>query len=206
MVFDSVPGYSRLSPDPLQCLRKDRPAMLDVVTAFAQDILVVISPVFQCGDHRLVGKYPVAVDDVQVIFPILQEDSNGLRRILSDPVRVAVPAADGRKAADMADDLAEGIRPVPGGTESSLRRGARAADGVILGHRAQVIIRGNDRNQFLDQEAGEAIVNRKTAIITGIRPSAIRLSNTTLAFTNGDRYWVMPSRKIIYGAGFAASY
>src|SRR5690606_10716656 len=115
------------------------PHMGDFVTRAGAAIAVGlgIGPL-QGGEHLLVGEEPVAVLVVQVVAPVLQENAQPTHRTLADQRGVEVATrhqcaclrrrlvADGDIAADEADHVAEGLRPVPGDGE----RGDRAAAGA----------------------------------------------------------------------------
>ena len=81
--------------------------MLDVVAAFAQNIFVVVPAVFQRRRNGLVGKDPVAVDDVEIVFAVLQKDAEGLWRIFPDPIWIAFAAADAYCATSVLSDYSE---------------------------------------------------------------------------------------------------
>src|SRR5712675_869597 len=88
---------------------------------------VVVPAELERRRHGLVGEGPIAPAVVEVGGPVLQEHADGPPGLLADERRVDVAPADAHEAADVADDLAKVVRPLPGRGEGADAAGARAA-------------------------------------------------------------------------------
>src|SRR4051794_17368863 len=97
--------------------------MFAAVFAGAPDGFVVVFCELQGGLHLLIREKPVAMHVVQVIRTILEENANRLGRGFTNQrwINIAAAAAgdvrtkgDAGEAADVADDFAKLIRPLPG--------------------------------------------------------------------------------------------
>ena len=104
--------------------------MLVRVRAVAEFETIVVTSELQRGRHLLVGERPVAELVVEIVRSVLEEHAQRAWSTLADECRVDVPAADIREAADMADDLAEDVRPLPRDGERADAAGAGARDRV----------------------------------------------------------------------------
>src|SRR5437867_9152794 len=105
--------------------------MLVRVTTLAVFEAVVVTPELQRGRHLLVRERPVPELIVEVARAVLQEDADRPDRGLPDERRVDVSAADVREAADVADDLAELIGPLPRHRERGDASRAGAANATV---------------------------------------------------------------------------
>src|SRR5687767_11942310 len=96
-----------LAPEPAQRVGKDRAAVFSTVPAVAEDELMIVAGELQRRGHFLVRERPVAVQIIEIIRAILQEDAERLRLLLrfANEPRVHVAAADIGEAPDEADHL-----------------------------------------------------------------------------------------------------
>src|SRR3954469_3425692 len=90
--------------------------------------LVIIFRKLQCCRHLLIGQKPVAVRIVQVIGSILKKNPDRLWRRLPNQRRINIAAAaagdvwfkrDAGKTADLAEDFAKLVGPLPGDGEGA---------------------------------------------------------------------------------------
>src|SRR5881394_4343218 len=103
---------------------------------------VIILRKLQRRRHLLVGQKPVAMRIVQVIGAILEEHANRLWRSFANQRRIYIATAaagyvwlecDAGKTADLAENFAKLIGPLPGDGKGADSPGARSADGVSFG-------------------------------------------------------------------------
>src|SRR5207302_10312720 len=120
-------------PQPAKRVRQDGAAVQAVVAAVAPGHLVVVALEFQGSCHLLVGEPPVAERIVQVAAAVLQEDADWFFGRLADDAGIAIAAADIGVAADVAQDLAEQVGPLPGDGEGADAARAGAAYGPAGG-------------------------------------------------------------------------
>src|SRR5262245_1418714 len=102
-----------LLPQPGERLRQDGAAVLAAVALLTHDEPVLVALVLQRRLHLEVGQRPAAVLVVEVALAGLEEGADRLPGGLADLARVDVAAADVREAADVAEHLAEQVRPLP---------------------------------------------------------------------------------------------
>ena len=93
--------------------------MLAVVRAITHHEPVVVAREGQRAGHGPVGQRPIAMQVVEVVLAVLQEDPQGLALGLADQGRVGVATADVGEAADLREHLAEMIGPFPGDREGA---------------------------------------------------------------------------------------
>src|SRR5262249_1555420 len=129
-----------VAPQPAQRLRQDGAAVLAVVAAVAHHELVVVLHELQRRGHLLVRQRPVAVQVVEVVLAVLEEDADRLLLRLADHPRIDVAAADVRETADVAEDLAELVRPLPGRREGADAARTGSSDGPAGGVLADVVL------------------------------------------------------------------
>src|SRR3954471_16991027 len=115
-----------IAPDVIDVVA--RPGIVDLVG-------MGVDPV-QGGEHLLVGEKPIAMFVVEIGAAVLEEDADAADRALADHAGIEVAAGDERLtgtrrriadrsvAADLGDDVAERIGPMPGDSEGANRTAA----------------------------------------------------------------------------------
>lgn len=133
--------------------------MFSTMAAIAKNEAMIVAGELQGGSHLLIGQRPVAMEVVEIGGAILQEDAQRFGLLLGFPDQggVDIAAADIRKTADVADDFAEFIRPLPGNGESADAAGGVSADGPAIGVSGDVQPLRGDGEQFFQQKAGVEI-------------------------------------------------
>ena len=136
--------------------------MFTGVAAVAEDGLIVVAGELQRGGHLLGGDEPVAELVIEIVGAILHEhaDRLGVAFGLADHEWVIVAAADVVEAADMAEDFAKSIGPIPGDGEGADAAGADAADGATFRVVGELIGFADFRENLFDQETGVLIGER----------------------------------------------
>src|SRR5260370_20411748 len=122
--------------------------MLAGVTAVAPNGFVVVLPGLERRLHLEVGEIPVAGGGVEIVGGVLEEYADVLLVGLADDARIAVAAANVGEAADVAEDLAEHVGPLPGGGEGADAPGGGAANAAGRGVGAQLVLLA-DLGQYL---------------------------------------------------------
>src|SRR5882757_4413295 len=67
-----------VAPEPAEGVGEDGAALLAGVAAVAEDELIIVAGEFQGGGHVLGAEGPVAVEVVEVVAAVLEEDADGL--------------------------------------------------------------------------------------------------------------------------------
>ncbi len=116
-------------PQPAKRVGQDGAAVLPVVRSVSEDEAVIIASEGERAGHLLVRERPVAVQVVQVVRTVLQENSDRLALRLADPSGNDVPAANVHKAADLAQHLAEVVGSFPRHRKGANPTAAHARDG-----------------------------------------------------------------------------
>ncbi len=149
LLLDFLPASP---PEPDERLGQDRAGMFAVVTAITViQTIVVFGELQRCG-HLQIRQRPVAPVAVQVVRPGLQEDADGLARCLADQRRIDVPAPDVGEAADVAEDFAERVGPLPRRIERADSAGAHPTDRPPRHFVRQPILRADRRKDFFHKE------------------------------------------------------
>ena len=98
--------------------------------------------------HHLIRQHPVAVCVVEVMPTLLEEDAQRFRRGLAQQEGIVIAAADVRKAAHMAEHLAEQVRPLPGRSEGTNAAAADPASAGAAVDTSAACRRSDDRRGF----------------------------------------------------------
>src|SRR6516164_4291266 len=128
------------APEPDERFGQDRAAVDAVVAAVGPGGLVVVLLVLEGGFHLQVAEPPVAVLVVEVVGAVLEEDADVFVLGLADHAGVPVAAANVGEAADVAQHLAEQVRPFPGDGERADATRADTANGPAGGVLAHVVL------------------------------------------------------------------
>src|SRR5262249_31432047 len=147
-------GGRRVAPEPAQGARQNCTTVLTGVATVAPDRLVVVLLEFEGRFHLQVAEIPVPGRIVEVVRAILEEHADRLLRRLADDAWIAVAAADVGETADVAEDLAEQVRPFPRHRERADAPGRGAANTAARGVLAQLELLADFRQNFLLQELG----------------------------------------------------
>ena len=103
-----------------------------VRAAFVEHELMIVFREGQRVGHHLIGENPVAVDVIEVVLAVLEEDAKRFGWRFAQEKRIVVAATDVREAADMAEDFAEEIRSFPCRRKGAYPAAADPADGALL--------------------------------------------------------------------------
>ena len=152
----------RGTPEPAEGIGQDRAAVLSAVAAGAEHELEIVAHERQRAGHLLVRQRPVAVEVVQVVRAVLQEDADRFALGLADPRGVDVAAADVGEAADLREHLAELVGPFPRDGEGADRAAAHAADGALVGVVGELdgVLLRDEGQQLVDEELGVGAAER----------------------------------------------
>ena len=139
------------------------PPVLQVVAARAHLEAVVVAGEHERRVHLEVGQRPVPLREVDVVLAVLEEDADRLRVAAgtANQVRVLRTAQVPRVAADVADDLAEGVGALPGDGEGRQSAVAHAGDRPARRVIRQVVVLADLREDLLQQEAGVGVGDRR---------------------------------------------
>src|SRR5262249_38096682 len=109
---------------------------------------------------------PIAGLIIQIARAILQENVDRLARIpgFSDLARINVAAADVGETADVTQDFAEQVRPLPRHGERADASGANAANRAAYGVVPEVVLLLHCGQDFLFQETG-VLVRQRVVLI-----------------------------------------
>ena len=121
--------------------------------------LRVVPSVLQSGVDLAVGHRPRSVLIVEIVFAVLEEDSDGLADVVANQPRVIVPPADVGEGADPGDDAAELLRAKPGDAEGCDAAGGEAADATLRRIVANVEAALDLGQQLLAQERGVGVAD-----------------------------------------------
>src|SRR5204862_7914884 len=98
----------------------------------------------------------------------------------AEPRRIDIAAADVREAADLREQLAEGIGPLPSDGESADRAATHSADGAqlgILGEFHAKLLR-HERQELVDEKSRIGVAERvvfEAAVAAVVRPDSGRV-------------------------------
>ena len=143
-----------VAPKPAQRVREDGTAVEEVVAAGSQLEPMVVAGEHQRGGHGEVGQCPVAFRQVDVVLAILEvrPDGPGAAAGFANEGRILAAARKPREAADVAQDLAEGVRTFPGGRERGKAAVAPTADRAAGGVVRQAMLPADLRQDLFEQE------------------------------------------------------
>ena len=136
--------------------------MIAVVAAVAElEPVVVAFELQRCG-HFLIGERPTAVQVVEVIRSVLQEDSQRLLFLLANQRWIDVPAPNVREAADVAEHLAKLIGPLPRDRERADAARTDTADRALVGIVGQIerMFLHGERQELVEQEPSVLVAQR----------------------------------------------
>src|SRR5437773_12280195 len=116
-----------IAPKPAQRIGQNRAAVFGIVALGAELELVVVSHELERGGHFLVRQWPVAVQVVEVLRAVLQENPYRLLFSFANQRWIDVASADVSETADRAEHFAKFIRPFPGDRPRADAAGTDAA-------------------------------------------------------------------------------
>src|SRR5580658_3771837 len=124
----------------------------------APGVVQVVAPGGESLHHAHVLQEPIAGLVVGfagalatiVVSPIAEKYANWFLVALADEIGVGVASADIDEAANVAQNFAEFVRPLPRDGESSDRSGARPADAALIGVFGDVVLLVKRRHKFAD--------------------------------------------------------
>lgn len=103
------------------------------MTSIGGDELVIVFGEGEGLGHLLVREPPITVGVVQVVASVLKPDPKRAFLFLADESGIDVTAADIGEAANVADDLAEEVGPLPSDGEGADAAGTCSADNAAFG-------------------------------------------------------------------------
>src|SRR5262245_55469766 len=111
----SLYSFRIIPPEPAHCIREDRAAVIAIVSAFAEDVFVVVILIFERRNEIEVPNHPIPAwtPTAVVVRAVLHKDTNRFPIVCADDIWVFVSAADVGEAADVADNFAELVGPIP---------------------------------------------------------------------------------------------
>src|SRR5436309_9199335 len=134
-----------VAPEPAQRLRQNRAPMFAVVAFSAEVELVIVAAELQRSRHFLVGQRPVAMQVVEVLLAILQEDADWFLFRLANQRRIDMPAPDISEAANVTEHFAKSLRMLPGDRPGTDASGTDATNGASCRVFRDIISFGNFR-------------------------------------------------------------
>ena len=143
-----------IGPEPTEGIGQKDASMLQVVSAFPIDELVIPTGESQGRCHLLVCQGPVTMIIVQVITTGLQEHLHRFDRCLADPTGVDMTTSYIGETADHTADLGKFIRALPSHREGADAPRASSADRSVRRLWGQVIILANRGEDLLQQQTG----------------------------------------------------
>ena len=161
------------------------------VSAFGHHQLVIVARKLQSRRQILIGQRPVAVQVVQVVAAVLQVHLDGLRLAfrLANESGIHPAAANVRKAADVAQHLAELFRLLPRRGEGTDSTGRDSTDRPIGGIFRDVQPLKCDGQEFIDEKVCISVARRvvfKRAIAAGFGTGNCR-GNRSRIHEHGNR-------------------
>ena len=149
-----------LPPDPAEGVGEELAAFLDAVTAFGGDEFVIVFGEGEGFGHLLVGEPPIAVGIIEVLATVLKPDAKGSLILLPNERRISVTSPNVGEAADVADDLAEEVGPLPGDGEGTDPSGTGSTDYALVWVRGEVEFFGHFGEKFGFKHTRISIVER----------------------------------------------
>src|SRR3954469_2549240 len=104
-----------IAPQPAHGVRENRAAVIAAVRSFAIDIFVIVILFFEHSGHSVIGNDPISlgIATAIVVGAVLQKNTDWLPIVNANDLGIFISALNVREAADVADDLAELIGPIP---------------------------------------------------------------------------------------------
>ena len=146
------------SPNPAEGVGKKSAPVLDAVASVGGDEFVIVFGEGEGLGHLLVREPPIAVGVVEVVASVLKPDPKGAFLFLADECGIDVTAADIGEAADVADDIAEEVGPLPGDGEGADAAGTSSTDDTAFGVFCEGEIFTNFGEDFGLKHAGVGLV------------------------------------------------
>lgn len=148
-------GQFVVSPKPAERIGENRASMIPVVGTFAVNEFDVVVPKYEGGVHLLVPKWPVAMNIVEIVASVLHENAERLfLAAFPDQRRIVVTSANIGKAANVAEDFAKLVGPLPGHCEGANTATADAANRPAIRIVGYVVLLMDFGDNLLQEEGG----------------------------------------------------